>query len=240
MRIAIVADVHGNRSAFDAVRADLRYAAPDLILHGGDLADSGSAPAEIVDEIRGLGWPGVCGNTDEMLFDPASLEAFASSVPALAAMFQRIAEMADAAREKLGDARLEWLRGLPRRQIHGRVALVHASPGDLWRAPAPEAADDELAARYGPLARPVVAYGHVHRPFVRKGPALTVANTGSAGLPYDGDPRASYLLIDDADVHVRRVVYDIERERRALAQSGLPHAAWVAAMLGSGRFVMPG
>jgi predicted phosphodiesterase len=55
MRIAIVSDVHGNRTAFDAVLSDLRETSPDLILHGGDLADAGSSPVEIIDHIRDLG-----------------------------------------------------------------------------------------------------------------------------------------------------------------------------------------
>src|ERR1039458_968265 len=58
MRIAIVSDIHGNRTAFEAVLADLRQTSPDLILHGGDLADSGASPVEIVDHIRDLGWQG--------------------------------------------------------------------------------------------------------------------------------------------------------------------------------------
>jgi predicted phosphodiesterase len=52
MRIAIVSDIHGNRTAFEAVLVDLRQTAPDLILHGGDLADGGASPVEIVDRIR--------------------------------------------------------------------------------------------------------------------------------------------------------------------------------------------
>lgn len=62
MRIAIVSDIHGNLTALEAVLADLRQTSPDLILHGGDLADSGSSPVEIVDRIRDLGWQGVVGN----------------------------------------------------------------------------------------------------------------------------------------------------------------------------------
>jgi 3',5'-cyclic AMP phosphodiesterase CpdA len=61
MRIAILSDIHGSRTAFEAVLSDLRDASPDLILHGGELADSGSSPMEIVDRIRDLGWDGVLG-----------------------------------------------------------------------------------------------------------------------------------------------------------------------------------
>jgi predicted phosphodiesterase len=78
VRIAFVSDIHGNRTAFEAVLADLRETSPDLVLHGGDLADSGSSPTEIVDRIRDLGWNGLLGNTDEMHSRPESLEEFAS------------------------------------------------------------------------------------------------------------------------------------------------------------------
>src|SRR6185503_7755585 len=63
MRTAILSDIHGNLTAFEAVVADLRETSPDLILHGGDLADGGASSAVIVDRIRDLGWAGVVGNT---------------------------------------------------------------------------------------------------------------------------------------------------------------------------------
>lgn len=81
MRIAIVSDIHGNLTAFEAVLADLKRTSPDLVLQGGDLADSGSAPEEIVDRIRALGWRGVLGNTDEMLARPETLDSFARDRP---------------------------------------------------------------------------------------------------------------------------------------------------------------
>ena len=70
MRIAIISDVHGNLTAFDAVVADIERRAPDLVLHGGDLVLMGPEPAEVVDRVRELGWPGVVGNTDEVLWRP--------------------------------------------------------------------------------------------------------------------------------------------------------------------------
>ncbi len=143
-RVAIVSDIHGNRTAFEAVLADLRKTSPDVVLHGGDLADSGSSPVDVVDRIRDLGWPGVVGNTDEMLFDPGSLQAFAKQAPGPQPLFAWIEEMAVATRAALGAERLAWLQSLPRLLVHGPIALVHASPEHLWRAPAPEASDAEL------------------------------------------------------------------------------------------------
>ena len=68
MRVAVVTDIHGNRRALQAVVADQKRIAPDLVAHGGDLVFGGTHPADIIDEICRLGWPGVLGNTDEMLW----------------------------------------------------------------------------------------------------------------------------------------------------------------------------
>src|SRR5579863_7024895 len=156
MRIAILSDIHGNRTAFERVLTDLQQTSPDLILHGGDLADAGASPVEIVDRIRDLGWQGVVGNTDEMLFDPKSLTDFASKVPKLESMFAVIGEMAAFTRQALGEERVAWLRALPRVQIHGPLALVHASPESAWHSPAPESSDAEFQSVYAPLGKPVV------------------------------------------------------------------------------------
>jgi predicted phosphodiesterase len=212
MRIAVVADVHGNLTALEAVVADLRRQSPDLVLHGGDLPASGARPAAVVDRIRELGWPGVCGNTDEMLWTSAPLADLARRLPRLGETWRVIEEIARHTRDELGGERMRWLADLPRELRRGPLALVHASPGNLWAAPPPEAGDADLLATYGPLAAPaapIAVYAHIHRPFVRNlgaasatGPrprALLVANTGSVSLSYDGDPRASYLLLDAAD-----------------------------------------
>ena len=239
MRIAVVSDIHGNLTAFEAVLADLRQTSPDLVLHGGDLADAGSSPVEIVDQVRELGWPGVIGNTDEMLVAPETFEEFANQRPDLATLWAAAREMAAATREALGEERLAWLRSLPRAQIHAPLALVHASPDSPWRAPAPESTDAELHAVYSPLAQPVAVYGHIHRSFIRNVSGIIVANSGSVSLSYDGDRRASYLLLDDSTPTIRRVEYDLDRELKALSRCGLPHAAWITRILETARPQMP-
>jgi putative phosphoesterase len=239
MRVAIVSDIHGNLAAFEAVLADLRDTAPDLIYHGGDIPHGGSSPAEVVDRIRDLAWPGVLGNTDEMLFRPESLTDFFAPLPQLQTLCTTIADMADFTRDALGEARVDYLRTLPLAQMHDAFALVHASPASCWRSPAHAATDQDLETVYAPLARPLAIYGHIHVPFVRRLSSINVVNTGSVSLSYDGDTRASYLLIDNGVPQIRRVAYDVDREVKALAACGLPHAAWVAKSLISARPEMP-
>jgi putative phosphoesterase len=229
VRIAIVSDIHGNLTAFEAVLADLRETAPDLILHGGDLADSGSDPVEIVDHIRDLRWPGVVGNTDEMLFRPESFTKF----PA-------VQEQAAWTREELGGERLSWLGTLPMLQERGEIGLVHASPSTVWSAPMPDVSDDALEGVYGPLGQSVVVYGHVHRAYVRKLRNRAIANTGSVSLSHDGDWRAAYLLIDDSEPQIRRVEYNLDSEIKSLMRCGIPHAEWIAKMLVSASVLASG
>ncbi|HLG99534.1 MAG TPA: metallophosphoesterase family protein [Bryobacteraceae bacterium] len=239
MRLAVISDIHGNRTAFEAVLEDLRETSPDLILHGGDLAQGGSSPAEVLDHIRELGWQGVMGNVDEMFTNPETYRAFTSRSPHLQTLWMAIDEMAESAREALGDERIAWLRMLPRVQFTETIALMHASPGSTWDSPIQQATDAELGATYSVLGRPIVVYGHIHVPFVRKVQNMVVVNTGSVSLSYDGDPRAAYLLLDGTRPTIRRVEYNIEQELGLLAGSGIPHADWIASSLKAARPQMP-
>ena len=92
---------------------------------------------------------------------------------------------------------------------------------------APDAGDDELRATYGPLGAQVAVYGHIHRPYVRRLEGLTVANTGSVGIPWDGDNRSSYLLVEEGVPTIRRVAYDVERQVADVQASGYPVSDWL-------------
>ncbi len=231
MRLAIVSDVHGNLVALEAVIADLERRGVDRVVHGGDLALTGCQGAEVIDRVRELGWPGIVGNTDELLWRPEVRERQLERAPGLAPLLAMLFEQyAPATAQSLGDERIAWLRALPAEHREDDVALVHASPGDLWRAPAPDAPDDDLSQTYAPLAARVTVYGHIHRPYIRTVDGLTVANSGSVGSPFDGDPRASYLVITDGVTELIRVEYDVEREAATLLASGYPDAARIADM----------
>ena len=241
MRIAILSDIHGNTTALEAVSADLQQTSPDVVLHGGDLADAGSSPTEVLDYVRDRGWPGVMGNSDQMLVAPATLEEFADASSAPRAIWDAVRDIARATRQRLGNERLAWLTTLPLVVRHESFALVHATPQSCWRAAADSASDADLELTYGSLGKSIVVFGHVHRPSVRKlvGQSRTLINAGSVGLSYDGDPRASYLILDEGVPTIRRVEYDVDRELGALAACGLPGAEWTSRMLRTSAPQMP-
>lgn len=238
MRLAVVSDIHGNLTALEAVAADVASRGVDRVVHGGDLVLMGARPGEVLDRIDELGWPGIVGNTDELLWRPDELETQLARAPKLEPLLRMLFERyAPVTAERLGEGRVGRLRELPATLRVGDLCVVHASPGDLWRAPMPSATDDELIETYRGLEAAAVAYGHIHRPFARDTKELKIANCGSVGLPWDGDPRASYLLVDDGGARLIRVEYDVDAELRALAASGYPDSTRIAEMLRSGRFV---
>ena len=116
---------------------------------------------------------------------------------------------------------------------------MHASPGNLWRAPMDTADDAELENTYKQL-------NAADRRLLPHSPAIhsqigsmTVCNTGSVGSPYDGDPRASYLMIDNGKPATRRVAYDVEKEVGRLLASDYPQKEWIAEMRRKGSYVPP-
>jgi predicted phosphodiesterase len=238
MTFAIVSDIHGNMTALDAVIGDCEGRGISDVTHAGDLALIGARPAEVVDRVRQLGWPGVVGNTDELLWRPEELQQQLRAAPRLSPLLTLLFEQyAPVTRELLGEERLRWLLRLPAEHRRDGVLVLHAAPGNLWRGPMPDADDDKLMKTYGALGARLVIYGHIHRPFVRRMEGVVVANSGSVGLPWDGDPRASYLVVDGEDVQIVRVAYDVEREVNTLLGSEYPDGGRIAAMLRSGRFV---
>jgi putative phosphoesterase len=237
MRIAVVSDIHANLTALEAVIADLGKTGVDMVVHGGDLMAGGPRPAEVIDRVRELNWPGVCGNTDEMLWMPRRV-----SETLHAPHLHRIRDLVltytvPATLSLIGDERLDWLMQLPRQWSEGDLSVVHAVPDDPWTIIPANSSDEELERVYGVLDSTHVVYGHIHQPFVRRLSTFTLVNSGAVSQSYDGDPRAAYALLDDGQVEIRRVEYDVETEIRLLLSSADPFAESTAATLRSGKYV---
>jgi putative phosphoesterase len=234
-RVAVVTDIHANLTALEAVIGDLRNVAPDVVVHGGDLVGAGARPAEVIDRLRDLGWPGVYGNSDEMLWRPERMSEVLHA-PHLSAIRQGLLQYTIPwTRETIGEERLAWLRALPLQWSLDALAVVHASADDVWPIVPAAAGDDELERAFGTLERRVVVYGHIHHPFIRCLPSRIVANAGAVSLSFDGDARASYALVEGDRVSVRRVEYDVEAEIALLQASRDPFRESTIRTLRTGR-----
>ena len=93
------------------------------------------------------GYASTVGNTDELLWRPGEHQHQLERAPALAALLALLFDAyAPDTRERLGDARLAWLAALPAEHRTDELTVIHAQPGDLWRAPGPDASDTELSS----------------------------------------------------------------------------------------------
>lgn len=223
MRLGVVADVHANLPALEAVLADLPPV--DALVCAGDIVGYGPHPAACVDRLRG--WD----DGDRPL-----LATQGNHERAVVGGVDLGDGMADAgvrhARAELDDESLAWLAERPvvRTAFDGRLRVAHGHPDDPDRYVYPSLFDASLLADERALV-----LGHTHVAAVERfdrGWAGTdrrlVCNPGSVGQPRDGDPAAAYatLTLDPGpDATLHRVPYDVDRTVRAVEAAGLPAAA---------------
>jgi len=212
-RVAVLADVHGNLPALDAVLAEVEGEQVDLIVSGGDVA-AGPMPAECVDRLRGLGdrvaW--VRGNADR---DEAIPEAVATAlVPYLAA--------------RLGSDRRTFISSAAitvevEVDTLGRVLVCHGSPRsdeEILTRLSPDRRVDEALAR---VDAQLVVCGHTHVQFDRLVSGWRLVNAGSVGMPYEGRRGAFWALLGP-EVELRRTEYDVEAAVAAIRGTDYPLA----------------
>jgi putative phosphoesterase len=220
LRIAVVSDIHGNLPALEAVLEDIESRSVDQIWCGGDIAWGGPWAVECIERVRSAGWPSVKGNTDVWIAgDPQGVDD-----PERRDFFEKIA-----ADHAISSEDAAWLLNLPLgHRSAGSILLVHGTPQSPFEGPMPDAPASEFLPYQDQAA--CVIYGHVHQAFVRR---LTdgafVCNTGSVGLPKDGDT-ASYLLIDrigpDHTFRIPRVTFDRAVVEKRAESDGGPASEW--------------
>jgi predicted phosphodiesterase len=221
MRVAVLADIHGNLPALEAVLAEVEAAGADRIVLNGDLA-TGPMPAETLDALTRLGdraaW--VRGNADREL-----VEARGGHVdPALPEVARRPTEYGAA---RLDACHYDLLDGLPL-----SVTLEVTGLGPVRFCHATARTDTEIVLVDSPLDRyrdaftgwdeATVVLGHTHMPFDRLAGRRRFVNPGSVGMPYGGT--GAYWALLGPDVTLRRTAYDLDAaaQRFRAAAPGYP------------------
>ena len=196
--LALLYDVHGNLPALRAVLDDAGAQGATRFLLGGDYALFGPAPLETLAALRELDATWIRGNGERWTAD--SNAAPTDDVVQAAIL---------ACREALGQPLVLELAALDEQGMDAGVRYCHGSPVSDVRSFLPQPADDEPELLAGVGERRLV-FGHTHLPFRREAEGgIELVNPGSVGMPFDGDPRASYALVHDDDrVEHRRVEYD--------------------------------
>ena len=213
MRVAALADIHGNLPALEAVLRDVALENVDAIVFCGDVA-SGPMPAESIELLRRVADARfVRGNADRGIVETFDGRPAADMRGPLAdwcaARIDReqrdfLASFVDTVRVDVG--------GL------GRVLFCHASPRNDVDVFTVESSDDRVRALMAGVDADVVVCGHTHMQFDRRAGSLRIVNPGSVGMPY-GEPGAYWALLD-GDVRIRRTDYDREKAAARMRAAG--------------------
>ena len=215
MKLLVVSDIHANRPALRAIREPA-----DAVVCLGDIVSYGPSPRECLAWVRERAAHVVRGNHDTALAD--------GTTPGAAA-FKRALALAtlEQHRHLVSEEEVAWLRTLPTelsfRCDDYRFHAVHASPTDhlsSYRL-TPDLDVEELKKEVAEVRADFVLLGHTHLPMSRGAWSKVVLNPGSVGQPLDGNPRASYAVIEDGVAEIRRVEYDIEETAAGIRGMGL-------------------
>jgi predicted phosphodiesterase len=251
VRIAALSDIHGNLPALEAVRKAVDAARPDYVAICGDLVFNGPDPVgtlALVRELERAGAYVTIGNTDIAVADGDFTAAFPWFTEGAPDSYRAAAEWA---RDQIGDDGVDYLRRLPwERRLrvgdhespHGDLVLFcHASPGSLTDGFPTDLDPVVTIDRVSGTDAKVIVCGHTHIPEVREVGWRTIVNAGSAGYVFDGDPSASWALIEiegeEIKAEIQRTTYDIMAASDAVSARGLPGDVYRAATIRTGKLV---
>jgi predicted phosphodiesterase len=235
-RCALIADVHANLPALEAVLADIQGRSVDATYHLGDLVGYAPWPNEVVALLAAAGIPGVAGNYDSTVATDAEHCGCRAESPAQEALAH------ESYGWTLAQANAEtkrWLRALPFRidlrpggghRSGPTMRLFHGAPTLNTLYWDESRADDfarKMAAKLGAIEGDALVFGHTHVPWKREIDGIAFVNAGSVGRPKDGDPRASWAIAtwdgDRIDIRHVRTQYDVEGAAAGILGSDLPH-----------------
>ncbi len=229
-RLAILADIHGNMPALEAVLEDLAEQSVDEVLIGGDLVGRGPEGSRVVARIRQLGFPCIGGNHEDYL-----LGFRYRKVPDEWWQTEEWAAARWMAAE-LTDETVEYITGLPFALTRPGLRLVHGTPESNRDGIGPWTRDGELEEHLARVEEKVLVCAHTHRALVRELGERLVINVGSVGLPFNSDPRAQYAILSSGgpfgwQAELRQVEYDRQRFYEIYESSGFLAEGGVTATL---------
>ncbi len=208
---AILADIHGNLPALEAVLADLAGRPVDRVIVAGDLINWGPFSARVVERVLAEGWDVIRGNHELVLLDYGTPRA-------------------PAAWDDLGAFPIpRWLhRQMPER-LRARIALwpdtltvrapdgpplrvVHGSPRDHAEPIYPGTDEQSLTPILAGIAELTIVAAHTHLPMNERIGPWHILNPGSVGMGLDGTFTARYLLLESTSDgwrgELRQILYD--------------------------------
>ncbi len=223
MRIAILADIHGNLAALEAALAEVDSIRPDRLLIAGDVVDGGPDSAACWERVKALGVPVLRGNHERYVFDygtPRADPAWAS--PQFAPLRFALDELSASQIGEMAALPASWCDA----SAPG-LLVVHASLRGDNDSIFPYTPDEQIDAMFPGIAEDVrvVVRGHNHICTQREWGHRRIVTTGSVGLAQDGHTAAQFLVLEHRgggawSVRHRSVRYDVGATLRRFHESG--------------------
>jgi predicted phosphodiesterase len=236
MKIAVIADVHANYVALQAIVAHIEAWQPDQVIVAGDLVNRGPRPLECLRFVQAKTtadrWLSVRGNHEEYVLEQANPD------------FPRQGPVADVHRgsrwtyEQLG-SEVAVLDAMPLDlSLHapdgGEIRITHASMRGLRDGIFPWTSNAELEKKISPPPA-LFLVGHTHTSLIRRLNGTLVVNAGSSGLPFDGDTRPTYARctwkLGEWQAEIVRVDYDFAQAEHDFYTTGFLENAGHLALL---------
>lgn len=239
MRIAVIADVHGNLEALEAVVSDLKVSMPDTVVSLGDIVGYGANPQECCDRVREIAQDNIMGNHDAAAADVIDTGSFNDEAR----------QGIEWTKQQLAASSVSWLQKAPYTVEYEGALFSHGSPVNPGEFDYILSVRDIEKVFYAFDNRyPVFLVGHAHRRFaVSKNihgdeePVIDysdvirmdehrqyIISVGSVGQPRDSDTTTSYGILDtDKGIYtVKRLPYAIKEASDKILKAGLPK--WLA------------
>jgi predicted phosphodiesterase len=226
MKIAALGDIHGNYQALITVLADIEAWQPDLVLVLGDLINRGPRSKDCFDLIQGKStnpaWHVIKGNHEGYVlnFEDPNFSRQGIDLALRQVIYWTYESLTRKDLNQLIQLPIEIKIDLPGL---GLIQAAHASTAGDRIGIYPSTPDSRLAGLIPEQAR-LFMVGHTHQPLMRTLGDTLVINTGSVGLPFDGDTRAAYAQITFQkgtwQAEITRVPYDLNTAENDFYQSG--------------------
>jgi len=224
MRILVLSDIHANWPALCAVFSHEQDF--DACLVAGDLVDYATGARDVIAWVRENADGVVRGNHDH-----AVAQFIQPSQPESSFKLLRN-ETRNYHWDSLSQRDLNYLAQLPLSleiELDSlRFYLIHASPRDPLNEYLPNVSE-VWEERLKEIDADIICVGHTHFPYICKLTDKQVLNPGSVGQPRDGDPRASYAIIENGEIQLKRIEYDIDKTIDQMTKAGLCKEAIQAA-----------
>ncbi|MBV8143339.1 MAG: metallophosphoesterase family protein, partial [Verrucomicrobia bacterium] len=208
----MLADIHGNLPALEAVAAEIDLLNPDLVFVAGDFQNRGPNPREVTEFVAQSGWTLLRGNHEDYVIRQSQssgsqdLTEYYNWMPArwtadLTSDFVDSIRKLPISTTLIGPDKLT-------------ITIAHGSARSNNEGFFPTTTEAKAREMIGNDPPGLLCVGHSHLPFVRQVNATLLVNVGAVGFPFDGDRRASFGLItwdrDRWEVEIRRVKYAVE------------------------------